>query len=343
MYESGKLDKYLDRVAPNTSKANLNQGQIELAYLEFAKEKSGTLFAFEFMVQFFGPTGFKPEFFVEDKQGHLWGQAALYEEYIRIREKNNGNDIATYNEYLELYGLEHPYMMSPRSQSEVGKQPTSVRVQNFQKDNPEIFNSLKVSGYYLNIDNPYEEKRYDEIVVDKTLLSPDQYRRAVNDTLGFFRYKTFTKKIDSLDTLSAQQKTIFKRSYRNELKLQLPGFQSEEYGQMNPPSTDDIFTEMKQQWLNNPAILELDSGKGFAAIMQHWNYAEGLSTEYSTTNNPDWWLQSEDPRAKALRIYVANAANGIIEEYPEFWGVWTGVLLKLYRDDQEVLDYFPEG
>ena len=43
-----KLDKYLDIVAPNTSKANLNQGQIELAYLEFAKEKSGTLFAFEF-------------------------------------------------------------------------------------------------------------------------------------------------------------------------------------------------------------------------------------------------------------------------------------------------------
>ena len=267
----------------------------------------------------------------------------MCEEYIRIREKNNGNDIATYNEYLELYGLEHPYMMSPRSQSEVGKQPTSVRVQNFQKDNPEIFDSLKVSGYYLNIDNPYEEKRYDDIVVDKTLLSPDQYRRAVNDTLGFFRYKTFTKKIDAMETLTSQQKTIFKRSYRNELKLALPGFQSEEYGQMNPPSTDDIFTEMKQQWLNNPAILELDSGKGFAAIMQHWDYATALSIEYSSTKNPDWWLQSEDPRAKALRIYVANAANGVIEEYPEFWGVWTGVMLKLYRDDQEVLDYFPEG
>lgn len=343
LYEAGKLDKYLDIVAPNTTKANLNQGQIELAYLEFAKEKSGTLFAFEFMVQFFGPTGFKPEFFVEDKQGHLWGQAALYEEYIRIREKNNGNDIATYNEYLELYGLEHPYMMSPRSQSEVGKQPSSVRVQTFQKENPEIFDSLKISGYYLNIDNPYEEKKYDDIVVEKTLLSPDQYRRAVNDTLGFFRYKTFTKKIDSLETLTSQQKTIFKRSYRNELKLALPGFQSEEYGQMNPPSTQDIFDEMKEQWLVNPAILELNSGKGFAAIMQHWDYATALSTEYSSTKNPDWWLQSEDPRAKALRIYVANAANGIIEEYPEFWGVWTGVLLKLYRDDQEVLDYFPEG
>lgn len=29
------------------------------------------------------------------------------------------------------------------------------------------------------------KKKYDDIVVEKTLLSPDQYRRAVNDTLGF--------------------------------------------------------------------------------------------------------------------------------------------------------------
>ena len=343
LYESGKLDVYLDRVAPNTSKANLNQGQIELAYLEYAKEKSGTMFAFEFMFQFFGPTGFKPEFFIEDKQGHLWGQSVLYDEYIRIREKNGGNDIATYNEFFELYGLEHPYMLSPRSQSEVGKQPVSVRVQNFQKDNPDIFKNLKVSGYYLNIDNPYEEKSYDDIVVEKSLLSPDQYRRAVNDTIGFFRYKTFSKNLDKLETLTSQQKTIFKRSYRNELKLALPGFQAEEYGLVNPPSVQDIFDEMKEQWLINPAILELDSGKGFKEIMEYWDYASALSTEYSSTENPDWWLTSEDPRAKTLRIYVANAANGIIEDYPEFWGVWTGVLLKLYRDDQEVLDYFPEG
>lgn len=343
LYESGKLDVYLDKVAPNTSKSNLNQGQIELAYLEYAKEKSGTLFAFEFIFQFFGPTGFKPEFFIEDKQGHLWGQSVLYDEYIRIREKNGGNDIATYNEFFELYGLEHPYMLSPRSQSEVGKQPVSVRVQNFQKDNPDIFKNLKVSGYYLNIDNPYEEKSYDDIVVEKSLLSPDQYRRAVNDTIGFFRYKTFSKNLDKLETLTSQQKTIFKRSYRNELKLALPGFQAEEYGLVNPPSVQDIFDEMKEQWLINPAILELDSGKGFAEIMEYWNYATALSTEYSSTDNPDWWLTSEDPRAKTLRIYVANAANGIIEDYPEFWGVWTGVLLKLYRDDQEVLDYFPEG
>ena len=133
LYEEGKLDNYLAKLYPGMSLNSVNQGQIEDAYMEFAKEKSGDLFFYQFLYQFFGPTGMQPEYFIEDDQGHLWGQAVLYEEYLRIREKNNNVDVATYNEFFELYGIEHPYMLSPRSQSEVGKQPYSVRVKNWQK------------------------------------------------------------------------------------------------------------------------------------------------------------------------------------------------------------------
>jgi len=37
-----------------------------------------------------------------------------------------------------------------------------------------------------------------------------------------------------------------------------------------------------------------------------------------------------------------NKANQAMQEYPDFYPVWTGVMLKLYRDDQEYLDYLPE-
>ena len=43
----------------------------------------------------------------------------------------------------------------------------------------------------------------------------------------------------------------------------------------------------------------------------------------------------------SMRIWMYNKAQQIIAEYPEFWGVWNGVMLKLYRDDFEVLDYVP--
>ena len=341
LYKAGKLDDYIQKVIPGLALGEVNQGQIELAYMEYAKEKSGTLFGFQFLYQFFGPTGFQPEYFIDDEQGNQWGQAVLYEEYTRIKEENQGNDIATYNEFFELYGVEHPYLLSPRSQAETGKQPYSVRVQNFQKENSEIFDSLKLSGYYLNIDNPFEEKDYNDIVREKSLLSPDQYRRSVNDTIGFFRYKTFTKNLDKTG-LDSNTKTIVKRLYREELKLNLPGFQADEYGLLSPPAIKDIFNEMKTMWLINPAIMELDAAKGFAQAMIHWKEAEELSTLYSATQNPDWWLTSEDVRAKGLRIWMYNKANQAMQEYPDFYPVWTGVMLKLYRDDQEYLDYLPE-
>ena len=343
LYKEGKLDKYLKVLYPYDDIDDLNQGQIDDAYLEYAKHKSGTLFMFEFLFQFFGPTGFKPEFFVEDKQGHLWGQAVLYDEYIRIKEEVGGNDVDTYKEFLEMYGIEYPYLLSPRSQQVEGKKPSSVRVQEFQANNPEIFDSLNISGYYLNIDNPNEEKDYSELMNSKSKLTPDQYRRAINDTIGFFRYRNQSRKIEAFEQLSGNQKTILKRHYRNELKLALPGFQAEEYGTVNPPTVNDIFEEMKEQWLINPAVLELDAGKGFAEIMVQWKHAEALSASYSGTGSKTWWLSSSEPEAVSLRLLIANEANDIIKKYPEFWGVWTGVLLKLYRDDQEILEYFPEG
>lgn len=342
LYNDGKLDSYLSKLYPGQSINNVNQGQIEDAYLEYAKEKSGTLFAFQFIAQMFGPAGFKPEYFVEDEQGHLYGQAVLYEEFLRIKQKNGDDDIATYNEFLELYGIEHPYLMSPKSQYEVGKKPSSVRVQEFQANNKEIFDTLDVSGYYLNIDNPNEEKDWHDIVREKNTLSPDQYRRNVNDTIGFFRYKTFVRKIDEFP-LESLQKTLIKRTKREALKLELPGFQADEYGLLAPPSTQDIFDEMLEHWTINPAIKEFDSAKGFNEALVYWKEAEELSISYSPTGSDTWWLTSDDPRAKTLRIWMYNKANGIIEKNPEFWPVWTGVMLKLYRDDNEYLEYLPEG
>lgn len=338
LYNDGKLSVYLNKLYPNQwTPETVTQKQIDEAYLEYSKKASGNLFMMEFLYQYFGPTGFKPEYFIKDDNGNLWGQAVLYEEFVRIREKNEGNDVATYNEFFELYGVEHPYILSPKSQSEIGKQPSSVRVQKFQEENKEVFDQLKVSGYYLNMDNPNEEKNYTDIIREKNLLSPDQYRRGVNDTLGFFRYKTFTTNLEKLD-IGYKQKTLLKRVYREQLKETLPGFQADEYGMTTPPSTKDVFKEMRDKWPNIPFVMEQEAGKGFAEILPFWEEMEKISEEYGTK---EWWLTSDDTTALSMRIWMYNKAQQIIAEYPEFWGVWNGVMLKLYRDDFEVLDYVP--
>ena len=343
LYDGGKLNSYLNKLYPNNwSPKTITQKQIDEAYLEYSKDASGRLFLMEFLYQFIGPTGFKPEYFMKDDVGNLWGTAVLYEEFVRIREQNQGNDIATYNEFFELYGIEHPYILSPKSQSETGRKPSSVRVQQFQAENKEVFDQLKLSGYYLNMDNPNEEKDYQDIIREKSLLSPDQYRRAVNDTLGFFRYKTFTTSLEKLDNIDYKKKTMLKRFFREQLKEALPGFQADEYGLMTPVATKEVFDEMRDKWGNISFVQEQEAGKGFTEIMPFWEEMERLSMEYSPTKSVDWWLKSDDSTALSMRIWMYNKAQQIIAEYPEFWGVWNGVMLKLYRDDFEVLDYIPE-
>ena len=314
---------------------------IEDAYLEWAKEKSGTLFAFQFIYQQFGPTSFRPEYFIEDEEGGLYGRAVLYQEFSRIKEKNGEDDIATYNEFLQLYGIEYPYLMNPKSVAESGRKPVSIRVQNFQKENADIFDSLEVSGYYLNVDNPYEEQNWQDVIREKSLLSPDQYRRGVNSAVGFLRYKHFNKNLELMGLPNIQE-TLLKRLKREELKLALPGFQSDEYGMVKTPTAQDIFDEMQEHWTVNPSIKKLQAAQGFNEAYIYWQQAEELSMQYSPTYSKTWWLTSDDVRAKSLRIWMYNKANGIIENNPEFWPVWTGVMLKLYRDDNEYLEYIPE-
>ena len=173
-------------------------------------------------------------------------------------------------------------------------------------------------------------------------MSQDQYRRAVNDTIGFFRYKTFRSNLEKLDIPYAQ-KNLIKRTYREELKQALPGFQADEYGLLTPPAVNDIFNEMRNKWTTIDFVAEQEAGKGFLEILPYWEEMEQISMEESATGNvpgtTTWWLTSNDPTALSMRIWMYNKAQQIIAEYPEFWSVWNGVMLKLYRDDYEVLDY----
>ena len=193
----------------------------------------------------------------------------------------------------------------------------------------------------INIPTQYSEDK-ELIKVDKIGTGFLRLTRKVIVDLWNNSEKYFDNNIEKANIPSIN-KTLLKRLYREELKLQLPGFQADEYGMIAPPATKDIFNEMKTKWRANPAIMEYEAAQGFAEAMTYWEDVEALSKEYSPTQNPDWWLTPDDVKAKGLRLWMYNKANLVIEKYPEFWPVWTGVMLKLYRDDQEYLDYLPEG
>ena len=78
---------------------SLNQSHIDEAFLEYSNKKATALFGFRSLAQFIGPVGFKPIYYAEDEQGKLWSAQILAEEYRKIREELNQNDVAACNEF----------------------------------------------------------------------------------------------------------------------------------------------------------------------------------------------------------------------------------------------------
>ena len=72
-------------------------------------------------------------------------------------------------------------------------------------------------------------------------------------------------------------------------------------------------------------------------MLVDWEEFEKVSAQLSPTKNPEWWLQSTDERAVYMRMLMNQQAQAIMIEHPDFFHVWTSVMLKLFRDDKELL------
>ena len=90
------------------------------------------------------------------------------------------------------------------------------------------------------------------------------------------------------------------------------------------------------------SIQDYEAVKGFNDMLPYWQEAEKISASLSK-GSTTWWLSSSDVQAAALRLWIFNEAQRIIQDNPDFYPVWQGVMLKLYRDDQEILNYIPPG
>ena len=330
--EQGKLNRYLERGLT-----------VDEAYLEYSKLQASKLYLFRGISQFFLPTGWTPRYYIEDKNGKYWGTQQLAKEYTKLIDANDNDNIAAFNEFVSIYGIEHGWLTAPKTQSKVGRQSFTDRVMEFQSENKEVLDAVPLSKYYVLPDSPYDERNYAQMYDafnkgDIETLDPEQYQRQVNDTLGYFRYTAFKEQVEAMG-LTNKEETVLLRVYRNYLINELPGFQRD-YGLINPVKAKVVLEEMQNKWLNNDTIMTTESGKAFAEFNPVWEQAAEISAELSPTDNPEWWLTSGDTQAKALRLGVAQIAKSIIEQYPDFKYVWIGVYSRLFRDDTEVMGIF---
>jgi hypothetical protein len=352
LYDAGKMNKWLTSVdrdwellanAPEYSQEYYQFLRVlDEAYLEYSKTKAKHLFGVQALAQFILPTGFTPTYYIEDKQGTMWNAQVLADEYRNILRDKEGNDAEAAMQFLETYGMEHGYLTAPSKVSDTGRQNYTQKSLKWKYDNREVLKEAQLSAFLILPDNPAGDRASWDLAPEKTQLTPDQFRRKVNDTLGYFAYTNYKNMIDSAD-LPTLQATMLKRQFRNNLILAKEGFQEDDWGLPGSVSIKDIFNEMRRVWPGNELIMEQETGKGFVAMLEQWEEFEKYSMEISPSKTKTWWLESEKPEARFMRILMNQIAQDIIAEYPDFWHVWTSLMLKFYRDDKELLeDMFDE-
>ena len=341
LYKAGKLDKFLaKKYGEGFNKDLVTKSDIDEAFLEYSNSKAKYVFLLRAVAQGIGPVGFKPTYYAEDDQGKLWSTQVLAEEFRKIREDLNQDDVAASEEFFRQFGYDHGWLTSGKSVSIAGRRSITDRVKEWQAENEEKLGPYTLSSFFLLPDNPLDQRSFNDLYDESIMLNPDQYRRSVNDTVAYYKYAAFSQKLDENETMSNDEKVMLKRTVRNGLIIDYPGFQSQTYGLTTAVKAKDIFAEMEREWLKEGSFaLTTDAGKGFEKFYPVWQAMSAQSAKYSTTNNPEWWLSSTKDEARYMRIMAHQVAMEVAKENPDFYYVWIGVMLRLYRDDTEALQF----
>ena len=349
LLKEGKLDKYLANInwqgttalkIKEEDSSLLLPEHIDTALLEYSKDKAKLTFAFRFLAQAVLPTGFTPRYFVEDKDGKIWGSQILAKEYQNLLEKHNENHVEAYKAFYRTYGYEHSWLTTSKTLSKEGKQSFTDRGIAFEKENKKVLENLPLSHYYLLPDNPYEERSYQEIMNQYNMgitesLTPEEYVRAVNDTTGYFRYTAF-KSMYEKSPMPERQKDMLFGIRRRQLMQDLPGFQ-QKGGQIKPATSKEILAEMIKFWPNLKIAQTTESGRTFVNdFLPMWEKNVEVSKKLSPSGSPEWWLTSTDPRAVYMRANFSSWAEETIQKNPDFAAIWVNIVSRMFRDDTEI-------
>lgn len=345
IHKKGKLDKYLKRNIVNWKKGTETRADIEDAFLDYSRDRAQVHFLLSFIGEFIGPGNYKPEYFIKDKNGVHYGIATLYELFQDELEKQNYDYTAASQEFFSKYGLDHTYLLSPTDLKVMGKAPKTKRTVFFWNENKDVKDRLPKSYAFMYPDNPNEERTWMEVVNGRYDLTPDEYRRYINGTVGFFKYNNFKEQLDTFNYLLTQEGTelsgsdvdLLNKLVRTALATDLEGYDRDEYGQITNPEAEDVWREISEKWEKEPLSKELEAGKFILEFLPVWRELEKQSGQYTTEAkgqyNTTWWRKSEDPYAIMMRASMDREAKELLSKYPDGFFVYYNIILRLLNAD----------
>ena len=353
IYKDGRLDKYFKYNIPNWKDGDdVTYEQIEDAMLDYARDRAQVDMFMQFIRSFIGPSSnYKPEYFIKAKNSLHYHMAVLYEVYEEILENNNYDTIQTSQDFHSKFGLDHMYLFSPTDIKVSGKGVKTYDAVDFWNSHPREKKLLPLSFQFLYGDNPEAKMTWQAINNERYDLTPDEYRRYINKTKGFYQYQSWKDDIKTMNNilqndnleLTGGGEDDLAAIMRNAIMADFSGFQRDEYGFITLTQIEDIWREITEIWPNLDLTKTTEEGKFFLELYPIMQEYDEKSSKYLISQDKevkfDWWKKSDEPQAQYFRMQFDTQAKELLAKYPRGFNLYYNVVLRLLNPDRAAYDF----
>jgi hypothetical protein len=282
-----------------------------------AKRKAQVLFFLRGLSQFTGPAAgtYDQVIKVKAQKGEVDVYASQMSSVFREMRENDP-DTAVFD-FIEIFGEDAFVYMGNKTKALYGGLDASKKFGDFERENKSLFNAHKeTAGYFGPIDTEFDFTVYLRQLEEgkRVSLTPEETLAAAESTIALAFYRNMRDKFPkSMDT----EQREYMAQYRKALQKRFKGYAQMTFDpQKNKRQIEDLFNAAEKPVLNGNPVAE---GVRYYQKLREKAMVEARSRGFNSFASDD---------VEDLRAYLAEYADAIIQEYPEFARVYDRLLSK---------------
>ena len=327
-----------------------------------AEQAAATHWRIRGAAQFAYPTAIQPRYELQDKNGTWWALTVLSAQYQKMLEANDFDYFVTTQQFVNRYGL-NPIPFRQATVKKEGRFPVKKSAYAFWslKENKELMERNPSTAIYIHMDTWDDEFSYAAFLDGADQLEPEQYQKAMNQTLAQFEYQEQKEILENDKTIKnegALQNAITDKRIEIEERYGVKLF-----GNIGISVTQPEFTQLVldfRKWENEPrlkaspeytplkkyldkrdeAIRVMLKGGTFTAVIN------GVEQSYESRGVPgkrDVILNGKHEDTKQLRILLDSYARDLAKDYSDtnfidiyLGNFWSELDNRRYYDEEEL-------
>ena len=330
MYANTVMDVYKALLTGSGSDATPEDAEITLRR---AKDIAKNIYRIRAIAQFAAPSGPGVRFDIEDKNGDVWTYINLAQEWARMQKENDYDEVATFTQFTERFGLD-PTLFSTAKTTSVVKRATTEEGVDWEYENQDLYapsSPYYTTAYFAKPDDPFAEYDYGAYLKqleDKTRqgLTPEQWVTERNDFLGRIGYERARRMVGGRTDDAARG---WLRQIRGQLEAQYEGYNAPTIGIAKRAERSQLMDSFKR-WGETDVLRATEAGQGITRYMEARNAALAQAAQLGITESGFGSAKS----TRYLRNWLRDIGRYLTTIYPDFGVAYDQVLRREVEDDE---------